>query len=179
MVVQVRLLQDGDLGAVCGIVNHYIEHTYINFRTRLQTPAEWEQQWAAGRERYPWLVAVVDGEVAGLAYAGAYNPREAYAWTAESTIYLRPGLSRRGVGKALYGRLFELMDAQGFVSVTAGVSLPNEASVGIHQFFGFRPAGVLRSAGFKFGQWWDVGYFQRLNAVPDPPPELLPVSAVA
>ena len=94
----VRLAEAPDLPAVCEIVNHYIEHTAVNFRTAPQTPAEWRELWRERRDRYPWYVAEVAGEPVGIAYAGPWNPRAAYAWTAESTIYLAPDHHGRGLG---------------------------------------------------------------------------------
>jgi phosphinothricin acetyltransferase len=172
----VRLAREGDFRAVCEIVNHYIRTTTINFRTEDQSPADWVATWQDGRDRYPWLVAERDGEIAGLAYAGAWNARAAYGWTAEVTGYVAPGLRRDGVGRALYATLLGTLDAQGYRTALAVIALPNAASAGFHESFGFVPAGVLRNVGHKLGRWCDVGLWQR--HAPDPPAAATPVLSV-
>mgnify|MGYP001578819294 CR=1 FL=1 len=172
----VRLAEAADLPAVCEIVNHYIATTAINFRTDPQTLAEWVADWTAFRARYPWLVAVRDDRVVGLAHAGPFKPRAAYDWCAEVTVYVAPGEGRRGIGRRLYERLFERMDAQGFRSQVAVIALPNDPSVALHEAFGFRHAGTLRGAGYKLGAWRDVGFWQRSAGVPDEPAR--PLAAV-
>jgi phosphinothricin acetyltransferase len=157
----VRLAHEDDFGAVCAIVNHYIATTTISFRMDPQTPAEWITDWQAGRERYPWLVAEREGEIAGVAYAAPWKTRPAYDWTTEVTGYVAPGARGGGVGRALYARLLASLDAQGFRTAVAVIALPNEASVGLHESFGFAHAGTLTAAGYKNGVWCDTGFWQR------------------
>ena len=109
---------------------------------------------------HPWLVAEIDGEVAGYAYGSLHHERAAYRWTADVTVYISAAHQRRGVGRALYGALFGLLERQGFHEVCAGVTLPNDASVGLHEALGFRPVGVYRDVAFKFGRWYSVGWWQ-------------------
>lgn len=177
MSVAVRSVAEDDLAAVCEIVNHYIANTTIHWSTELEDAGDWRQRWEAGHERFPWLVAELDGEVAGIAYASPFKTRAAYDWCAESTIYLRAGMERKGIGTALYARLFDLLDRQGFVSVVAAVALPNPASIRVHESFGFTQAGHYRAVGFKFGQWLDLAYLQRLRDRPVEPSPPLPVAA--
>ena len=119
----------------------------------------------AGRIRaisrdYPWLVAEINGEVAGYAYGSRHHERAAYRWSADVTVYISSAHHRRGVGRALYAALFELLERQGVYEVCAGVTLPNDASVGLHEAMGFRPVGVYRDVAFKFGRWYSVGWWQ-------------------
>src|SRR5262249_46335457 len=107
----------------------------------------------------PWLVACVDGRVVGYAYAAPWKTRSAYRYSVESTIYIEPGQSRRGYGRPLYESLIADLRGRGFHSVIGGISLPNEASVALHERVGFRAAGVLREVGRKFDRWIDVGYW--------------------
>jgi phosphinothricin acetyltransferase len=173
----VRLLLEADAGAVCAIVDHYIRETTVNFRTAPQPPQEWLDDWDRQRERYPYLVAVIDGDVVGVAYAGPWKTRNAYDWCAETTVYVRAGLGRHGIGRALYRRLLVILDAQGFTTQVGVVALPNEASVRLHEAMGYRHAGTLRAVGHKLGRWCDVGLFQRVTpAVERGPRELLPVA---
>jgi phosphinothricin acetyltransferase len=169
---EVRPAGAADMGAVCDIVNHYIMTTRINFRTHAQSPDEWRRDWERLREQYPWLVATIDGGIVGVAYAGPWNPRNAYAWSAEVTLYVDHRAQRRGIGSALYSRLLPALDGQGYRFLVGVIALPNPASVAIHEAFGFQHAGTLHAVGYKMGQWCDVGLWQRvqgdINAAPQP-----------
>jgi phosphinothricin acetyltransferase len=99
--------------------------------------------------------------VAGIAYAAPWKTRPAYAWCAESTVYVSGRHRGLGLGTALYARLLESLASQGFRSVVAGIALPNEASVRLHESQGYVHAGTIRRAGYKHGRWHDVGYAQR------------------
>lgn len=128
----------------------------------------------AGRIRaaHAWLVAERDGRVAGYAYATTHRARAAYRWTAEVSAYVDRGAHRSGVGRRLYAELFERLRGAGFRLLVAGITLPNDASVGFHEAMGFAPVGVYKSVGWKAGEWWDVGWWQLdLGAPGDPPPE--------
>ena len=110
---------------------------------------------------YPWLVAEIDGEVVGYAYASRHRERAAYRWSADVTIYIAAGHHRTGIGRALYGALFGLLEAQGVHELCAGITLPNPGSVRLHESFGFELIGVYQSIGFKLGVWRDVGWWQK------------------
>jgi L-amino acid N-acyltransferase YncA len=110
--------------------------------------------------RYPWLVAELDGELAGYAYASEHRARASYRWAADVTVYVSPVHHRRGVGRALYGALLPLLARQGLYVACAGITLPNDASVGLHEALGFELVGVYRAIGFKHGSWRDVGWWQ-------------------
>jgi phosphinothricin acetyltransferase len=158
--LQVRTATDDDLVRVREIVNHYIEHSVFNFRTEPQSIGEVRALWAQRHERFPWLVAVIDGDVVGVAYAGPWNERAAYQWTVESTIYVDPSTRRRGVGDALYTGLLDDLRRRGFRSAIAVIALPNDPSVQLHERHGFVRVGQLREAGYKQGSWHDVGFWQ-------------------
>jgi acyl-coenzyme A synthetase/AMP-(fatty) acid ligase/L-amino acid N-acyltransferase YncA/acyl carrier protein len=169
-IVAVRLVRESDIPDICALVNHYIEHTSFNFRTERQTPEEWTAEWSAGRERYPWLVAGIDGATKGVAYAGPWKGRAAYDWCAEVTVYVAHTALRVGVGEALYRRLLAMLDGQGYRSELAVITLPNASSVALHERAGFRHAGTLGELGYKNGRWLDVGLWQRLGPLPEEPP---------
>lgn len=166
-----------DLAAIAEIVNAHIAGGVAHFASRPQSAAEWALDWEAGRDRYPWLVAERDGLVAGLAYAKRFNPRAAYDWTAEVSIYLREGLEGQGIGHALYGRLLGILDGQGYRCLVAGITLPNPRSVRLHESFGFEYLGTLERVGYKHGAWHDVGSWQR-HVGRDDDSEPLPVRPV-
>jgi phosphinothricin acetyltransferase len=157
--LQVRLATEDDLPAVCEIINHYIENSFVNFRTEPQDVDEWRNDWKRQHDRFPWLVAT-DGRVVGVAYAAPFHGRAAYQWTAEATVYVGPSSQRRGVGDALYTELMARLGRQGFHSVVAVIALPNEPSVRLHERHGFVHVGQLVEAGYKLGAWHDVGFWQ-------------------
>jgi L-amino acid N-acyltransferase YncA len=131
---------------------------------------------ARTQETHPWLVAEVAGEVAGYAYGCPHRSRAAYRWAAEVSVYVAEELRGRGVGRALYEELIERLRRQRFQVACAGITLPNEASVRLHERLGFVPVGVYRRIGWKAGGWREVGWWQ-LELVPatgEPPPEPLP-----
>jgi L-amino acid N-acyltransferase YncA len=172
-------------GAACAeIYAPYVRHTVISLEE--QPPSA---DAMAGRMRqisghYPWLVAELDSGIAGYAYADLHRERAAYRWASDVTVYLAPAHHRRGIGRALYTRLFELLVRQGIYIVCAGVTLPNEASVRLHESLGFTPVGVYRRVSWKFGAWHDVGWWQMQlrepsSRAPDelgPPAQLEPPS---
>jgi phosphinothricin acetyltransferase len=175
-LVAVRFAASSDAGAFAAIVNHYIAHSTANFRTEPQAAAEWEQELATYGGRYPWLVAEYEGEVVGLAYAKPWNARQAYDWTAEATVYVADGQRGRRVGSTLYRELLKRLESQGFRSVMALVTSPNEGSEALHASFGFKLVGTIDAAGYKHGDWHDVGVWQKtLAALPDAPAPTAPV----
>jgi L-amino acid N-acyltransferase YncA len=123
--------------------------------------AEFGRRMAEITARFPWLVAELDGIVAGYAYASPHHARASYRWSTDVTVYVSHAHHRRGLARALYGRLFALVTQQGYHEACAGITLPNDASVGLHESLGFRPVGVYRDIAFKFGAWRDVGWWQK------------------
>ena len=121
---------------------------------------------------YPWLLCEDGGELLGYAYATRHREWAAYRWSVDTTIYVRQGRQRRGVGRALYTSLLAVLPLQGYVNAYAGVTLPNPASVGLHEAMGFQSVGVYKQVGFKCGAWHDVARFQRHLQPPpaEPPP---------
>lgn len=165
----VRPVQPNDFDAIADITNHYIATTAIHFGTDPIPAHEQRASWEKSRDRYPFLVAELGGEIVGYAKAGLWRERSAYNWTPECGIYIRHDRHGRGLGRLLYTRLFDLLTAQGFQTLIAGVTLPNEASVRLHESMGFVSVGVIQRAGWKFDRWWDVGFWQRPLAQPGTP----------
>jgi phosphinothricin acetyltransferase len=107
------------------------------------------------------LICADRDEMLGYVYAIHHRERAAYRWSVDTTVYVRQGRQRRGIGRALYTSLLAMLPLQGYFSAFAGVTLPNPASVGLHEALGFQPVGVYRQVGFKCGVWHDVAWFQR------------------
>lgn len=158
----IRLASPSDALGVAEIYGPIVARTPISFETEIPSAQELEARIAAVLCFAPWLVCADQetGSVLGYAYASRHAERAAYAWSVNVSIYVRDRVRRSGVGRALYTTLFSLLRLQRFRAAHAGVTLPNTASVGLHESFGFRPVGVYRSVGFKQGEWRDVGWWQ-------------------
>ena len=111
-------------------------------------------------QKLPWLVALDADQCLGYAYATRWKERFAYRFSVESTVYLAPAASGRGLGSALYRALFDELKALGVHAVVGGITLPNPASVALHEKMGMRKVAHFAEIGFKFGEWVDVGYWQ-------------------
>jgi L-amino acid N-acyltransferase YncA len=175
--VEIRHADPARDGMACaGIYAPYVTDTVISLEERPPSAEEMAGRIERAVERYPWLIAEEDGVVAGYAYAGEHRERAAYRWAADVTVYLRATHYRRGIGRRLYTALFDLLVFQGVYVACAGVTLPNDASVGLHESMGFVPVGVYKRVAWKFGAWHDVGWWQLQLVEPsvDGPGELGP-----
>ncbi|HUR14929.1 MAG TPA: arsinothricin resistance N-acetyltransferase ArsN1 family B [Mycobacteriales bacterium] len=166
----IRPATASDAAAVAAVYAVYVLGSVATFEEVPPTADEVRGRLANG---LPWLVAEEDGAVVGYAYAGPHHPRAGYRWSVTVSVYVDAEHHGRGLGKALYGELLPLLAELGYIRAFAGITLPNDASVGLHEALGFTPVGVYRSTGFKHGQWRDVGWWQRALQVPPPgsPPE--------
>lgn len=179
MPAVIRLATAYDADAIAAIYAPFCENTPVSFETLALAADEIAQRIRKITGRYPWLVLEKGSEITGYVYAGPHRERAAYQWSVEVTAYVRPQSHRRGVGRTLYSVLFQLLRRQGYYKAYAGITLPNPASVGLHQATGFEPVGVYDKVGYKLGAWHNVGWFQ-LTLQPeqlDPAPPL-PVDAV-
>jgi phosphinothricin acetyltransferase len=149
-----------DAGACAAIYAPFVEGSAVSFEEVAPDAGEMAARIAASQATHPWLVAVSGGEVAGYAYACPHRARPAYRWSADVSVYVAESCRRAGVGRALYAELLERLRGQGFQVACAGITLPNEASVRLHESFGFEPVGVYRGIGWKAGAWRDVGWWQ-------------------
>jgi phosphinothricin acetyltransferase len=111
---------------------------------------------------HAWLVADGGGRAVGYAYASPHRERAAYASSCDVAVYVDPAHARQGIGRKLYAALLPLLAGQGRHAAFAGIALPNDASVGLHEAMGFTPVGIYREVGWKLGGWRDVGWWQRL-----------------
>ena len=168
----IRPATERDAAAVAAIYRPYVESTPISFEIDPPSDSDMRRRIAETTLLYPWLVYESDGRVIGYAYASAHAPRAAYRWSVDTAVYVDIARHRRGVGRDLYAALFPLLVAQGYFSAYAGITLPNPASVGLHEAVGFRPVGVYHNVGYKMGAWYDVGWWElTLQPYRPEPPE--------
>ncbi len=175
-----RLATPGDAPAMLAIYAPVVEQTTISFELAAPDEEEMRRRIGEGLARHPWLVCDGPGGLAGYAYASQHRARLAYQWAAEVSVYVHPERRGHGVGRRLYRALLALLALQGYYVAYAGIGLPNQASVALHEAVGFRPLAVYRAVGYKHGAWRDVGWWEcdlRPRAPEPAPPQ--PPSALA
>jgi phosphinothricin acetyltransferase len=178
--VRIRFASLRDAEAIAAIYAPIVEHTAISFEAVAPDATEIARRIAQTPADKPYLVAELDGRVAGYAYASGVRGRAAYRFGVEVTVYVAEHGRRLGVGRRLYRALFALLRRQGYRRAFAGIALPNEASVALHRSLGFTGAGIWHAAGFKFGRWHDVGFFElALGPLDVPEHDPLPVTELA
>lgn len=180
-MVRIRLACELDAEAVAAIYSPFVEQTAISFETIPPGRDEILRRIVETTVAYPWLVCELDGEVVGYAYATQHRVRAAYRWSVDTSAYIGTAHRRRGIGRGLYASLFEILRAQGFFNAYAGITLPNAASVGLHEAVGFKNLGIYERVGYKLGRWHDVGWWQFVlqahSESPDEPLALAPIMA--
>jgi len=176
----IRLATSDDIAAILAISNHYALTTPANFAIEPELLEHWQREFEATQAKYPWFVAVDEqGRLIGFAKASPRKGRCAYAYSAETTVYVAHGVQRRGVGRMLYSTLIQTLERQGYRTLLGGITLPNDASVGLHESLGFRKVAELERVGWKFGRWHNVGYWElTLGGTENPPSALRPVRHV-
>ncbi len=161
--IHIRLAQQSDLARINDIYNHYVAHTAITFDFEPFTTDQrslWFEQFRTGGP-HQLFVALQEGEVIGFSYAHAFRQKPAYETTVETTVYCAHDETGRRVGTQLYTALFEALSGQDLRMAVAGVTLPNDASVALHEAFGFKPTGVFHEVGRKFDKYWDVAWYEK------------------
>jgi phosphinothricin acetyltransferase len=165
-----------DAAAVAAIYRPAVVGTLASFEKVPPDATEMAGRIAATLERTPWLVAEDEGVVNGYAYAGPHRERAGYRWAVNISVYVDAAHHGRGIGRRLYDELLAILRRQGFVNAYAGITLPNAASVALHEGIGMRRIGVYERVGFKAGAWHDVAWYGLRLADPvGTPPEPIPL----
>ncbi|MCW8809018.1 MAG: GNAT family N-acetyltransferase [Rhodanobacter sp.] len=171
----IRIAHAGDVAAIRAIYAPSVTDGTATFETEVPSIDAMQERLRTRLLHYPWLVWEDAGEILAYAYAGRFRERAAYDWIAETSIYVRADVQRRGIARRLYGSLLDVMRLQGINQAVGVITLPGENSVALHERIGFSPAGVWRQCGYKLGRWWDVGVWQmELQAAATPPPPFIP-----
>jgi len=157
---RIRLATPDDAEAVASIYAYYVANTPISFEVTPPSVDEVRERIERTMQRFPYLVSETEDRVVGYAYAGRHHERAAYDWSCEVSVYVANGMHRRGIGRALYAALLSLLRRLGYYNALAGITVPNDGSIGLHIAMGFRDAGLNRNVGYKDGRWWDVAYVE-------------------
>ena len=161
--VAIRPARSADLAALTALYNHYVRETPITFDVEpyeVETRRPWLEGFATTGP-YRLLVAERDAQLLGYAGSMRFRPKAAYATSVETTVYLRGDAQGRGLGAALYTELFDALWGEDLHRAYAGITLPNPASIRLHERFGFRPVGVFHEVGRKLGRYWDVAWYEK------------------
>jgi phosphinothricin acetyltransferase len=168
-----------DVQKILELSNWAADNLIANFATEPESLSAWMEAWEKTNATHPWLVAKRHEDLLGFAKASPHRARGAYAWVAEVSVYVQPGLHGRRVGTDLYRRLIPLMREQGYATLLAGIASPNPPSERLHAAFGFNRCGTFHRVGWKFGRWHDVGYWElRLRDDDIAPEAIRPVGEV-
>ncbi|MDR1934868.1 MAG: GNAT family N-acetyltransferase [Candidatus Accumulibacter sp.] len=165
METSIRPARESDAVDIADIYNPYVLGTCISFETEpVRAPEMARRIGETLGSSLPWLVAEASGGVVGYAYASRWKSRRAYRHSVESSVYMNPAHTGKGVGLRLYSALIEALRASSVHAVMGGIALPNASSVGLHERLGFKKVAHFEQAGYKEGRWIDVGYWQLLLA---------------
>ena len=158
----IRSALPSDAVSICEIYNHYILESHATCETSPVSSKEMAKRISRIQQELnlPWIVLEVDQQVVGYAYATQWKPRQAYAKTVETTVYIHMNFHGQGFGKRLYLELIDSLRNLGYHALLGGISLPNEGSAVLHEKVGFKKVGQLQQVGYKFDRWIDVGYWE-------------------
>lgn len=157
---EIRSARPGDAAAIAEIYAPIVRDTRLSAEFVPPDAGEMQQRLEANKATHPWLVAESNGAVVGYAYAYPFRSRTAYQWATEVSVYIHAEYRRKGVAKLLYADLLHRLREQGFRHAIAVIALPNPASVGFHEQFGFLPVGVFPGICHKLGRWYDIGWWR-------------------
>lgn len=175
----IRTATAADAPSILEIYIPYIEKTTITFEYEIPTLEEFTQRIVTTLQRYPYLVAEVNGKILGYAYAGVYKGRTAYDWSVETTVYVKENCPVKGIGSQLYQVLEEVLQQQNIRHLLACITAGNERSVKFHQKFGYEEIGTFPNIGFKFNEWCDVLWMQKsFEPLPERPEPFIPFSEI-
>lgn len=160
-MIHIRAATQADAPALREIYRPYVERTTISFEADVPSIEEFAGRIAKYTTHWDWVVAEEDGTCLGYAYGSAHRERAAYRWSVETSVYVHEHHHRRGIAKATYTELLKRLTVKGYCNAFAGIALPNDASVALHESLGFQMIGVFERVGLKFGRWHDVAWMQR------------------
>jgi phosphinothricin acetyltransferase len=177
MQYTIREANPSDGPAISRIYAPFVQNTPVTFEEQVPDGTAMTRRIEESIQSFPFLIAETNNQPIGYAYATSHRARASFRWSVDVSIYVEPAHHRRGIGRTLYGTLLPLLAEQGFFVAIAGITLPNAASVRLHESIGFEQIGIYKNIGFKLGQWRDVGWWQKqLNTPRANPREPVPWS---
>ena len=171
MAISIRKVTTADSTALLNIYAHYILNTAASFEVEVPALSEFTQRIDTISHTYPYLVCELEGKIIGYAYASTHRERAAYRFDIDVSVYLEESARGKGIGTALYTELFNLLSVQNYYTAYAGITLPNDQSLGLHKKFGFSEIGTHHKTGHKFGKWHDVIWLEKALKDYSIPPE--------
>lgn len=161
--MEIRKVESSDAEQIAEIYNYYVLNSPATFEIEAVSVGEMEKRIEEISTKYPYFVLLEDEKILGYTYASQYKTRAAYRNSVEISVYVKNGIHQKGIGTKLYTRLFEKLGKSDFHAVIAGISLPNEVSIRLHENFGMKKVAHFEEVGFKLGRWIDVGYWELIN----------------
>ncbi len=158
----IRRYQPKDLQSIINILNYYVKNDACIFQMEPYSFAEIENKFKNILPTYPIYVEEQDSKIIGFAYGGRWRDKPAYAKSVETTIYVHPNYKSAGIGEPLYRKLINTLTQMDFHLLVAGMTMPNPGSQRLHEKLGFEKVGEFKDAGMKFGQWHNVGFWQKV-----------------
>ncbi|HFI0398719.1 GNAT family N-acetyltransferase [Streptococcus suis] len=160
-MIVIRNAQVEDAANLVAIYAPYVEKTAITFETQVPAVEDFANRIEKTLKKFPYLVAVEEGQIVGYAYASTYYARAAYDWTVEMSVYVQKEARGKGIGTLLYTALEEELTARGFKNFLACIALPNLASIALHEKRGYQQVAHFKKVGYKFGTWHDIVWLQK------------------
>lgn len=184
--LRLRIAVPSDAEVLLEIYAPYVENTVISFEYDVPTVPEFRQRIENTLKKYPYIVAEIDGETVGYAYTGAFKPRKAYGYCAETSVYVKKGFTKKGIGRALYGALESISKEQGILNLNACIGYPvkedehlTRNSAQFHSHMGYTLVGEFHKCGYKFGRWYDMIWMEKmLGEHTENPKPFIPFSAL-
>lgn len=179
MNAKIRMAEGKDIEEILGIYVPYIKDSTITFEYEVPTMEEFKKRFYNVKENYPYLVCTIDNKVVGYAYSSRHAERAAYMWDVDFSIYINDSYLRYGIGKAFYTSLIEISKLQNIKNVYGGVTENNIKSEKLHEYFGFKKAGVFHKTGYKFGKWLDVIWYEKdINESDEAPKPIISIKDI-
>lgn len=176
MTGKIRFATEKDAEAILKIYAPYIEKTAITFEYEVPSLSEFSKRIAEIQKKYPWIVYEEEGEILGYAYGGPEYTRAAYQWTVETSVYLSEKARGKGIGTALYEKILDILKKQNFCVCYVLINDDNEASIKLHEKFGFVKNGFRKNCGYKFEKWHSIVIMEKqLNEFSVPPKPVIPI----
>ena len=175
--MNIRIATSDDAKELLNIYKYYVENTAITFEYDVPSIEEFSERIKNTLKKYPYLIAENEDGIYGYAYASAFKSRQAYDWAVETSIYVKNGDSRHGVGTLLYNELEKYLKLQNIINVNACIAYPNEKSEDFHKKFGYKTVAHFTKCGYKFGKWHDMIWMEKfIGEHTDNPKDVIPFS---